>query len=128
VLDLSEIIYAAGGLVAGVVIGLLVVAVIIMIKNRRGQRARETEKRHKIEFSKLILALVLIPYFYAAYIGGEVVRGDTSLLPLYLGFIAAPTSAAIGFYTWKAKAENVVKIKRAYPEETTRFDITTLTT
>ena len=37
--------------------------------------------------------------------------------PLY-SFGKTLTATAIGFYSWKAKAENVVKIKQAHPEET----------
>ena len=33
-------------------------------------------------------------------------------------YVGTPTAGAIGFYSWKAKAENVVKIKKANPEET----------
>lgn len=32
--------------------------------------------------------------------------------------VGAPTATAIGFYAWKAKAENVIKIKQEHPEET----------
>jgi len=119
-------IYAAGGLVIGIVVMFLFVSVITMQNNRRGRKGRETEPRRKFEYSKLILALLLIPYFYAVYIGAKVVLIDTGLLPVLLCFVAAPTSAAIGFYSWKAKAENIVKIKKSNPEETARVDITTL--
>lgn len=33
-------------------------------------------------------------------------------------YVGTPTATVIGFYSWKAKAENVVKIKKANPEET----------
>ena len=32
--------------------------------------------------------------------------------------VGAPTATAIGFYAWKAKAENVIKIKQEHPKET----------
>ena len=32
--------------------------------------------------------------------------------------VGAPTATAIGFYAWKAKAENVIKIKNENPEAT----------
>lgn len=35
-----------------------------------------------------------------------------------VAYIGTPTAAAIGFYCWKAKAENIVKIKKDNPEET----------
>lgn len=37
---------------------------------------------------------------------------------LFLAYVGTPTATVIGFYSWKAKAENVVKIKKANPEET----------
>ena len=35
-----------------------------------------------------------------------------------LAYVGTPTATVIGFYSWKAKAENVVKIKKANPAET----------
>lgn len=33
-------------------------------------------------------------------------------------YIATPTTTVIALYCWKAKAENIIKIKQGYPEET----------
>lgn len=33
-------------------------------------------------------------------------------------YIATPTTTVIALYCWKAKAENIIKIKKGYPEET----------
>ena len=43
---------------------------------------------------------------------------DVSQLGVFLAYVGTPTATVIGFYSWKAKAENVVKIKKANPEET----------
>ena len=43
---------------------------------------------------------------------------DASQLGVFLAYVGTPTATVIGFYSWKAKAENVVKIKKANPEET----------
>lgn len=77
------------------------------------------EKR-KIEFSKLILAFVIFSYFVGLGFGmviiweilgkGDVVYISTSLCGLF-SYIAAPVAVAIGFYSNKAKAENIEKIK-----------------
>lgn len=67
----------------------------------------------KTEFSKIVLGAVMLLYFAGAIFGGYVVMQDSSLLPELLAYIGAPTAVAIGFYAWKAKAENVVKISRA---------------
>ena len=36
-----------------------------------------------------------------------------SQLGVFLAYVGTPAATAIGFYSWKAKAENVVKIKQA---------------
>lgn len=65
----------------------------------------------KIEFSKIVVAAVMATYFVGVGVGGLVVmqRAPEQLAP-YLAFIGAPTAMAIGFYAWKAKAENVIKL------------------
>ena len=83
---------------------------------RSGAEERATGRR-KFEFSKLILALVLLPYFYAVYIGGRVVLMDVSQLPFLLAFVTCPTATALGFYAWKARAENIAKIEKDSPED-----------
>lgn len=72
----------------------------------------------KIEFSKLFLSAVLLTYFAGFGLGFWVVTIDPSQLGVLLAYVATPTAVAIGFYSWKAKAENVVKIKKANPAET----------
>lgn len=65
------------------------------------------------EFSKIVLGAVMILYFAGAIYGAVIVWQDSTLLGELLAYIGAPTAVAIGFYAWKAKAENVVKISRA---------------
>jgi len=63
-------------------------------------------------FSKWIIFAVMMTYFAGVAIGAIVVLNATpEMLGEYLIFLGAPTVTAIGFYTWKAKAENVLKIK-----------------
>ena len=85
----------------------------------------------KIEFSKLILCLVIATYFVGLGFGmsvilriieSEAAYTATALCGLF-SYIAAPVAVAIGFYSYKAKAENVEKIKGTYAfpnEEFTR--------
>lgn len=80
----------------------------------------EKKGKKKIEFSKLILALVILSYFIGLGFGmliiwkvlcsGNVMYISTPLCGLF-SYIAAPVATAIGFYSNKAKAENVEKIK-----------------
>ena len=67
----------------------------------------------KREFSKVVLGSVMILYFAGAIYGAVIVWQDSSLLGELLAYIGAPTAVAIGFYAWKAKAENVIKISQA---------------
>lgn len=67
----------------------------------------------KREFSKVVLGAVMILYFAGAIYGAVIVWQDSSLLGELLAYIGAPTAVAIGFYAYKAKCENVVKICRA---------------
>ena len=81
-------------------------------------------RRRPAEFSKIVLAAVMVAYSvtlaFAIYIVGA--KND-SLLPELLAFVGAPTSVAIGFYAWKAKAENIRKIdKSAFRKFVTKED------
>lgn len=69
----------------------------------------EKKKRKKIEFSKLVLALVMTTYFFGVGIGAFVVFKSSSELSALLTFIGAPVATALGFYYWKAKNENMRK-------------------
>lgn len=64
----------------------------------------------KFQFSKLILGAVMVLYFAGAIYGGFIVSGEPAALGELLTYIGAPTAVAIGFYAWKSKAENVIKI------------------
>jgi len=81
--------------------------------------AKTTEKK-RFEFSKIVLALVIFSYFIGLVFGmiviwkiletGNVTYIATALCGLFT-YIATPVATAIGFYSNKAKAENVEKIK-----------------
>ena len=74
----------------------------------------------KFEFSKIILALVILSYFIGLGSGmtiiskmiqsGTMTYIATALCGLF-SYIGAPVAVAIGFYSNKAKAENIEKIK-----------------
>ena len=38
---------------------------------------------------------------------------DSSMFVAYAAYLGGPTATAIGFYAWKSKAENVLKIGRS---------------
>lgn len=105
------LISVAVGLVAGLAAGILIDA-------GRRKRRRKKGTARKFEFSKLFLSAVLFTYFVGVVVGVWAVVIDLSQLGVLLAYIGTPTATAIGFYSWKAKAENVVKIKQANPEAT----------
>lgn len=75
-----------------------------MTSLQRQRRARPPE------FSKLIVAAVMMMYFWGIYFGAGIVRENCEHLPAYLAYIGSPVAVAIGFYAWKARAENVIKL------------------
>lgn len=72
---------------------------------------------NKPEFSKIVLGAVMLLFFVGAVFGGYIVTCDTSGLGVLLSYIGAPTCTAIGFYAWKAKNENVIKVAKALEKE-----------
>ena len=104
------LISAAAGLIGGI-------AAVLLFGGRRSRRKKEQDRR-KIEFSKLVLSAVLLTYFAGFVVGVRVVILDPSQLGVFLAYVGTPAATAIGFDSWKAKAENVVKIKQANPTAT----------
>ena len=101
----------AAGLVGGF-------AAVLLLSGRRPRRRKEgKQNRRKTECSKLVLWAVLCTYFAGFGVGVWAVVLDASQLGVFLAYVGTPTATVIGFYSWKAKAENVVKIKKANPEE-----------
>ena len=72
---------------------------------------KKRRRRRKIEAAKLFIGGVMVIYFGAAVFGAVIVWNCPEHLPPLLTFIGAPTTAALGFYCWKAKAENVKKLE-----------------
>lgn len=104
---------------AGAAVCAVVYTVVLWRRKKRGEHAvKVSRKTRKIEFSKLIIALVLFTYFVGVYIGVKIALIDVAQISALLAYIGTPTATAIGFYCWKAKAENIIKIKRENPEET----------
>lgn len=107
---MQYLISATAGLIGGI-------AAVLLFGGRRSRRKKE-QNRRKIEFSKLFLSAVLITYFVGFGVGIWAVTIDISQLGVFLTYVGMPTATAIGFYSWKAKAENVVKIKQSHPKAT----------
>lgn len=73
--------------------------------------AMKKKRKNKLEFSKQLVLLVTLTYFFGVIIGSfVVVVKSPDQLGVYLAFIGTPTATTIGFYCWKAKAENQIKL------------------
>ena len=110
--------YLAIGIGGGFAFGILAAFIVAAIrKASQRKRSRKMDKR-KFEFSKILILLVLFTYFVGVFVGVWIVFLDFPQLSVLLMYIGSPTVSAIGFYVWKAKAENMIKIKRDNPQET----------
>ena len=103
---------------------LLAVAVYVIcnlanIRHRRRKRKEELEKHpeRKGGTTKVLLFSILLTYYIAFAVGvWAVVFKDVLQLQVLLTFVGGVTAAAVAFYCWKAKAENLLKIKAANPD------------
>lgn len=79
------------------------------------------ENKKKIEFSKVILILmILITVIVTAFVLWIVlVTGDTSPLAYLIPAVFAELATATGFYYSKAKVENRIKLMQIYKVEPT---------
>ncbi len=67
--------------------------------------------KRRIEFTKLVLLAVMLTYFLTVGVGAYLSFVDTTQYSTLAVLVGAPVTTAIGFYAWKAKAENVLKYK-----------------
>lgn len=89
----------------------------------------------KNTYSKSIMTIVVFLYFIGAVIGTILVilsanmnvkqntPLDTAMFIAYAAYLGGPTATAIGFYAWKSKAENVLKIGKSFNVEQTEKSI-----
>ncbi len=103
--------------ILGIAIGFFVFYLLFRIANKdklcKKLQDGSKKKLPKPNFTKLVLVAVLFTYFVGLYIGIKVTLIDYSLIRR-----CNPTTTVIALYCWKAKAENIIKIKKGYPEET----------
>ena len=96
--------------ILGIAIGFFVFYLLFRIANKdklcRKLQDGSKKKLPKPNFTKLVLVAVLFTYFVGLYIGIKVTLIDYSQF------------GVLALYCWKAKAENIIKIKKGYPEET----------
>lgn len=117
------IMVAIAGIVAGVIISLLFFRVQTEKKwkkrvRAKGNREKREQEREKISFTKAVLSVVLLTYFVGLVVGIYVTMKDYSQFGILATYIATPTTTVIALYCWKSKAENMIKLKKYFPEET----------
>jgi len=80
-------------------------------------------KSYSSTFTKMTMMLIYILFIIGALIGAVLVFAsmtwdmhlglqiNTGMFTAYAAYLGTPTAVAIGFYAWKSKAENLLKIK-----------------
>lgn len=108
--------------ILGIIVGFLLF--YLFMKKKRSKSTIE-----KPNFTKIVLIAVLFTYFVGLYVGIKVTLIDYSQFGVLATYIATPTTTVITLYCWKAKAENIIKIKQGYPVETgdVPIDLTNIT-
>lgn len=106
-------------------IGFLAAAILYFIYNLRYFKRRRQKRKQELEehperkggTTKVLLFSILITYYIAFIVGvWVVIFKDFYQIGTLLTFVGGVTGAAVAFYCWKAKAENLLKIKAANPD------------
>lgn len=106
-------------IIGGILLGFFIFYLLFRSVNKKRRfKKQDGKKRAKPNFTKMVLLAVLLTYFIGLAIGIKVTLTDFSQFGVMATYIAAPTTTVIALYCWKAKAENLVKIKQGYQEET----------
>lgn len=105
------LVFVAGFLLA---VTLVVICNLPGIRNRRRKR-KEMLKEHterKDGTTKVLLFSILLTYYIAFSVGvWVVIFKNIDQLGTLLAFTGGVTVAAVAFHCWKAKAENLLKIR-----------------
>lgn len=104
--------------ILGIVLGFFVFYLWLRNSNKRRHLKRGNKSKLKPNFTKAVLVAIILTYFIGLYVGIKVTLIDYSQFGVLATYIATPTTTVIALYCWKAKAENIIKIKQGYPEET----------
>ena len=62
--------------------------------------------------SHKVLWAVVITYFVGVALGVYAIIKDPTHVGMVLGYIGGVAAVGIGFYSWKAKAENIIKLSK----------------
>lgn len=107
------------------IIGFIVAVAVIALCNLPELRKRRRKRKEYLEehpekkggTTKVLLFSILLTYYMAFAVGvWVVIFKDFYQLGTLLTFTGGVTAAAVAFYCWKAKAENLLKIKAGNPD------------
>lgn len=107
------------------IIGFLTCLLLVLILNRsifkkaikKRRKAARADPDDKITTTKVVLFSILFTYYAAFMLAVYVVIFcNTDALSDLLTFVGGATVFAVAFYCWKAKAENLEKIKKRSPD------------
>ena len=120
---MTYVFVALAGIAAGFFITLLFFRIQAEKKVKRRMRMGANREKgrqggEKISFTKAVLSLVLLTYLFGLVVGVYVTRKDYTQFGILATYIATPTTTVIALYCWKSKAENMIKLKKYFPEET----------
>lgn len=122
---MKYLIVAAVGIIAGVIVSLLFFRIQAEKRKKIKKRMRAEQNKEKsnqagekFSFTKAVLSLVLLTYFVGIVVGVYVTLKDYTQFGVLATYIATPTTTVIALYCWKSKAENMIKLKKYFPEET----------
>ena len=84
------------------------------------------KQEEKSTFTKSLMSVIVFLYFIGALMGTTLIilaavmdfklntQLNSEMFIAYAAYLGGPTSVAIGFYAWKSKAENVIKISKTF--------------
>lgn len=107
------------------IIGFITAVALFILYNLPELRKRRRKRKEYLEehpesksgTTKVLLFSILLTYYMAFAVGvWVVIFKDFYQLGTLLTFTGGVTAAAVAFYCWKAKAENLLKIKAGNPD------------
>lgn len=107
--------------IAGFVLAFTLYTIFNLPHLKRRYRKRKEEMQQHPErkggTTKVLLFSILLTYYIAFAVAvWVVIYKDFYQLGTLLTFTGSVTAAAVAFYCWKAKAENLLKIKAGNPD------------
>lgn len=99
----------------------LAVTVMAMLKGQQKKQGAERKERQHLEFSKMIMGVMIAMWVLGGFVGFWVVAvKDFTYIEKIQTYVSYPLTAGIAFYSAKAGAENIKKLSST--EESTESE------